>query len=438
MTQPLEGNHQHPFFLPDGRHFLFRASTGGSEDAGAFLGRPTAGTIEHASILIGSLDDKEIRPVVTGTSQAAYAQSHLLFVQGTTLMAQPFDAFTLKVAGKPRAILKDVATGGAGVSDFSASQTGVIAYRNGASPSQSRLIWTDRTGQEVAALGDASFYGDLELSADGNHAAMGAFLGGQDRRDIVLFDLVHMVQPRFTFDPADDAMAIWSNDASRIVFNSRRQGAMDLYIKAATGAIGTERLLFADGVNKYPFSWSPDGRFVLYGVGATGRRTDQDLFYVAVDGSSAPVPFAQTEFDEYAGRFSPDGRWVAYQSGESGESNEIWIAPFPGPGPRTRVSKEGGRAPRWRQDGKELFFLDSKNQLVAATIATIDSRSVVQEIVPLFDSHTRSGVNAGVRYPYDVSRDGMRFLINRVIDPAASSPAIGIVFHWNAALTDGQ
>ncbi len=438
ITQPLEGNHQHPFFLPDGRHFLFRASTGGSEDAGAFLGRPTAGTIEHASIFIGSLDDKETRPVATGTSQAVYAQSHLLFVQDRTLMAQPFDASTLKATGKPRAILKDVATGGAGVSDFSASQTGVIAYRNGVSPSRSRLIWADRTGREVAALGDASFYGDLELSPDGNHAAIGAFLGGQDRRDIVLFDLVRMVQPRFTFDPADDAMAIWSKDASYIVFNSRRQGAMDLYIKATSGAIGAERLLLADGLNKYPFSWSPDGRFVLYGVGATGRRTNQDLFYVAVDGNSAPVPFAQSDFDEYAGRFSPDGKWVAYQSGESGESNEIWIAPFPGPGPRTRVSKEGGRAPRWRQDGRELFFLDSKNRLVAATISMIGSRSMVQGLVPLFDSRTRSGISAGVRYPYDVSRDGQRFLLNTVIDSPASSAAIGIVFPWSAALTEGR
>jgi Tol biopolymer transport system component len=140
---------------------------------------------------------------------------------------------------------------------------------------------------------------------------------------------------------------------------------MDLYVKPLAGAVGSEQLLLSDDTGKYPFSWSPDGQIVMYGT--IGQN--QNLFYVSVDGHKTATPFVQTSFSEYAAQFSPDGKWVAYRSNESGRP-EVWIAPFPEPGKRTQVSTDGVAFgyPRWRRDGKELFFLDTEARLMAAAI----------------------------------------------------------------------
>jgi serine/threonine protein kinase/Tol biopolymer transport system component len=402
-----------PFFLPDGRHFLFKVGTGG-----------TTGPALH----LGSLDSGESREIVKGAvSQGMYAQGYLLFVRETTLMAQPFDPTRLALNGDPQPLVEDVETGGAGNSAFSVSENGVIAYLAGGEQA-GRLVWMDRSGKQVGVLGKGGEYSDVELSRDGTRALVATSDNGD--RDLHVFDLTRDFPTRFTFGGGNETSGVWSPDDTRIIFNSQRQGGSGLYIKPVSGAVGSEQLLTSDDRSKYPFGWSPDGRYVLYG--ATGPNLD--LVYMPIDGDRKPLPFAQTPFAEWAAKFSPDGKWVAYSSDESGRP-EVWVAPFPGPGKRTQVSSEGavGGFPRWRRDGRELFFLDSAGRLTAAEIDITGDEARVGAVVALFDS--RAGIQQ--RYPYDVSHDGQRFLINMRLEGGERAPTpITLLVNWTAALQD--
>jgi eukaryotic-like serine/threonine-protein kinase len=304
----------------------------------------------------------------------------------------------------------------------------VLAYLKGGAERTSRLVWVDRKGEQLGVLGQDANYGSVELSNNGKFAAV--VVGTAIERDVLVFDLIREFPSRFTFETGTESAAIWSPDDTRIGFNSLRKGRLDLYVKLLTGGPGSEQLLLGDDTPKYPFSWSPDGQFVIY---ATAGQ-NQNLFYVSVQGDRKPIPFVQTSFSEYAAKFSPDGKWVVYRSNESGRP-EVWLAPFPGPGKRTQVSTAGVGFgyPRWRRDGRELFFIDSEGQLMSATVDINGTEARVGAVVPLFDSRAR----ANTIFPYDVSADGQRFLINMSLDdkgPAAMS--ITLLVNWMAALAN--
>jgi dipeptidyl aminopeptidase/acylaminoacyl peptidase len=198
-----------------------------------------------------------------------------------------------------------------------------------------------------------------------------------------------------------------------------------VFQKASSGA-GSEDVLFEDNLEKYPVSWSPDGRFILYD--SFGSPTGLDLWVLPLSGDRTPVPFLNTKFNEAAGQFSPDGRWVAYQSDESGK-NEVYVTPFPGPGGKWQISTGGGSFPRWRHDGNEIFYLAPDNKLMAAAVNGKGSSFEVGAVKRLFE--TRAVV--GLRNRYAVSADGPRFLINTAPEQAASAP-ITVVLNWTAGL----
>ena len=236
--------------------------------------------------------------------------------------------------------------------------------------------------------------------------------------------MARSLKTRFTFDPADEFPLIWSPDGSRVVFNSRRKGQMDLYQKAADGS-GTEEVLLEDNRQKYPVSWSADGRFILY-VSA-GGPTGNDLFVLPLSGDRKPIPFVNTQFNEAQGAFSPDGRWVAYVSNESGR-NEVYVAPFPRPGGKRQVSTAGGINARWRRDGTEIFYFAPDNKLMAAAVNGRGASFEVGVVKPLFQTS-----RTVPRFQYAVTADGQRFLINTAPEQAASAP-ITVVVNWTAGV----
>src|ERR1700739_4935134 len=272
----------------------------------------------------------------------------------------------------------------------------------------------------------AAAYGSLELSPDGRQASVSIPDESGKGRDLWLYDVARGLRTRFTFDRANALVSIWSPDGSRVAFNSGREGHLDMYQKASSGA-GAEEVLVESSLDKYPTSWSPEGRFILYdsGVGPTGI----DLFVLPLFGDRKPFPFLQTQFNEVAGRFSPDGRWVAYTSNESGRY-EVYCAPFPGPGGKWQISTAGGVWPRWRSDGNEIFYLAPGRGLMAAAVNGKGSSFEVGAVKPLFQMHL-----VGQRHEYDVSADGQRFLINTAPQQngAAGAP-ITVVLNWTAGL----
>jgi serine/threonine protein kinase/Tol biopolymer transport system component len=404
--------HRRPFFLPDGRHFLYRA-------AGlAPMGGP---------VYVSSLDSAERKFLINSDSiNVVYSQGHLLFLRETTLMAQPFDARRLAMTGEAFPIAEKIQTTNTnppyGV--FSASENGVLAYQTGPGAAGSQLTWFDRTGKQIGVLGDSRLYGDLELSPDQKRASVSS--PSQSGTDIWLYDVSRGLPTRFTFGPGIAGASIWSPDGNRIVFASTRKGHYDLYQKASSGA-GTEEVLLEDNLEKTPNSWSPDGRFVLYS--STGSHPGTDLFVLPLSGDRKPVPYLPTRFSESQGQFSPDGRWVAYTSFESGRA-EVYVAPFPGPGGKWQISTAGGSSPRWRRDGTEILFLASDNALMAAAVNGKASSFQVGAVKPLIQTHL-----VGPRHEYDVSADGQKFLINSAPLPNGAAQArMTVVLNWTAGL----
>jgi serine/threonine protein kinase/Tol biopolymer transport system component len=408
--------HVRPIFLPDGRHFLYNANTSSAN------GVP---------IYMASLDSNERKLLLnTDGSNVFYTQEHILFLRETTLMAQPFDSRRLVFTGEAFPVAEEIQTqpGTPPYGVFSASDNGVLAYQTGTAAAGLQLVWFDRTGKQIGVLGDLGRYADLQLSPDGKRASVSIPDQLGKGRDIWLYDVARGLRTRFTFDPADEFTSVWSPDGSRVVFNSRRKGHLDLFQKASSGA-GTEEVLLEDNVDKYPESWSPDGRFILYATGgSTASTTGSDLFVLPLSGDRKPFPFLNTQFNEGQGQFSPDGRWIAYRSDESGRG-EVYVAPFPGAGGKWQISTGGGIYPRWRRDGTEILYFAPDNRLMAATVNGKGGSFEVGVVKPLFG--TRAPI--GFRYPYDVSGDGQRFLISTLPEQATSAP-ITVVVNWTAGL----
>ncbi len=407
-----EASHRWPRFLPDGRHFLYLATS-----APAFRGT------ESAAIYVASLDSKERKLLLRIGSNVDYAQGHLLYLRDRTLMAQPFDTRRLATTGDAFPVAERIQfdpVGSEGV--FSVSENGVLAYQT-ADESGSQLRWFDRNGKPGGVLGEPDRWIGLQLSTDGKKVAGGVWRNGN--QDIWIYDVTRGLPTRFTFDPAQEAGAVWSPDDSRIVFSSARRGHFDLYQKAANG-VGDENLLLQSNADKTASSWSPDGRFVLYDT--YDPKTRFDVWVLPMFGDRNPFPLLQGEFNERYAQFSPDGRWMAYTSDESGKP-EIYVVPFPGPGGKRQISRQGGFQPRWRRDGKEIFYLYNA-QLLAAEVNGNGSTFEVGTVRSLFQG--RSLITGG-GYSYDVSPDGQRFLLNFLGGQNSAAP-ITLVTNWTADL----
>ena len=261
------------------------------------------------------------------------------------------------------------------------------------------------------------------LSGDGRRVAYS--LG--DPGDVWLEDFSRHVSTRLTFNPADDSVAVWSPDDTRIYFMSQRSGGGDIYQKPSSGT-GADELILSSGSQKNPTSVSPDGRFLLFQSLSPKTKMDLELLSLA---DRKVTPFLQTEFDENYGVFSPDGRWIAYASNESGRY-EVYVQPFPGPGGKWQISNAGGTAPVWRRDGKELFYLAPDRKLMAVAIragAAFESEAPA----PLFQTRVRIDMDRH----YDVSADGQRFLMTMPLEDG-TSPPITLVQNWTALLRQNK
>jgi Tol biopolymer transport system component len=406
--------HRWPQFLPDGRHFLYIVIATNRKDS---------------AVLLGSLDGaKPVRvgPIETVNEVLYSPLGYLISVRNGGLSAQPFDPATGRLSGDPVRIAANVSLGGdrnLGYAAFSISEGNALVL----GPSgwdTLELTWFDRTGKALGRLGSHQAFRDAALSPDGRHAA--AFLREPDESgDLWLLDVDRDVASRFTFRHAATFLnPIWSPDGSRIVFGS--QGAdsvMQLFLRSADGNGGDEPLVEA-GVLAAPTDWSADGRFVAYEKRneKTGKR---DLWLLPMTGDRKPVPYLETPFDKFQGQFSPDGRWMAYVSDESGRW-EIYLQPIPATGGKWLVSNAGGTQPRWRRDGKELFYLSSELKIMAVEVnlAKTPELSAPRALFPVRIVQNGIGTDEFV-----VSPDGQRFLATAATTSTVAQP-LTVVLNW--------
>jgi len=416
-TQAGETQHWAPYFLPDGTHFLYFA-----------VGSKERGPDDPNGVYVAALDSTTRSRIIEGGSNAKYAGGHLIFPRERTLVAQAFNLRTLALEGDAVPIADQIALGGLSgrTGAFSVSENGVLAYQSATAEIRTQLTWFDRGGQQTGTIGSPGDLGDLDLSPNHQQATVSALDAARRTRDIYTVDLDRGVRTRFTFEPTDEQASVWSPDSSHIIFNARPKGYFDLYERDAAGVAGAE-LLLADTRNKAPLSWSADGKSLLYSTGAAVVG-NTDIWVLPLEGPRAPLPFLQSPFNETEARFSPDGRWVAYVSNETG-SNEVYVTRFPGPSGKWPISSAGGSYPRWRGDGRELYYLARDGTMVAVRVNGQGAEFAVEGERRLFATHVAT---AG-RSPYDVAADGQRFLVNTIVEAVAPSP-ITLVVNWSAAL----
>ncbi len=430
LTMPYsprgEAAHVFPSFLPDGRHFVYLRVSAAPANSGIYVGSLDARPEEQDS---KELLTTEFAPAFAPSSHPGSGQ--LLFVRDGALLAQQFDTRRLALTGEPVVVADHVATFRARAL-FSVSSNGVLTYSAGAPPGY-RLTWLDRQGKILGSAGEPSSYMAVALSPDGARVAVTQFGKQYPIPGLWLIDESRNVSTRFTFGPPSEG-AVWSPDGARMIFNSNRDGVFDLYQKPTSSAENEAVLLKSRG-DKFPTSWSRDGRFVLYDE--ANPQTKSDIWVLPLAGDKKPFTFLRTEFNEQGGSFSPDGRFVAYQSDESGR-DEIYVRTFSpdalasgtATGGKWQISAGGGAEPRWRRDGKELYYVSSDGKLMdVAVTANPEFRAAAPKVlfaVPLQSSSPDLHI-------WDVTSDGRRFLVAVPAAQSAPVPFI-IVLNWRAAL----
>ncbi len=398
-------SHAWPYFLPDGKHFLYTIIASNSENSG---------------IYVGSLDSKDTKLILKAHSSALYApQGYLLFNRVGTLLAQPFDADRLELKGDAIPIAEGVQFNSANAkAAVTVSAAGVLAYRLIPTAAQNKLVWVDRKGTEEPLAAPPHPYRNPRLSPDGQRVAVTIDeLGSQEW----LLDTKRGTLTRLTFEGSYNGALAWTPDGKRIAFGSDRAGQRNLFWQLADGSGGTERLATSDR-SQIAGSWSPDGQTLAFEQTSPGNG--YDLFVYRL-GDRKVETFLQTRFNEIAPRFSPDGRWLAYASDESGRT-EVYVQPYPGPGGKWQISTEGGTEPVWARNG-ELFFRNGDKMMAVATNTKGNFSAETPKM--LFEGHYAT---YNTMPAYDVTPDGQRFLLAKTAEQGPQE--ISVVLNWTEEL----
>lgn len=395
-----------PSFLPDGRRFLYSVRT----KAGA------VGTIYLASIE----SDTDVRRVVTSDTQAVFvAPGYLLFGRDSRLLRQTFDVETGQVTGDAVAVvdrlrmMTQIAFG-----EFSASNTGMLAYRSGLDASN-QFAWVDRKGAPQGTVGAPGRYRTSALSPDGRRLVY------TDLTDdnLKLLDLQTQITTVLTSEPGSETAPVWSPDGKYVYYRSDNGG---VFRKEPDGTSGPVKLL--DGLINGPSQFVKDatlGSLLLY-FGILPNQASMDILVLPLNGPASPRAIVATSSAEVEPQVSPDGKWLAYSSSETG-AYELYVSPFPPADQKgLRISRSGGRQAMWRADSRELFFVNDARKFYAVRIP---ESGPAPDIAPefLFDMHANV---ANTRNSYVPRADGQRFLVNMVLD--TKEAPINVISNWPA------
>jgi Tol biopolymer transport system component len=404
-----EISHRWPEFLPGCKAFLFDSA-------------PNTFNWNTSQVVVQAVETGKWLILVKGATHPHYASSgHLLYVQGGNLMAAPFDPQRLAITGASAPVIEGVLRSTtSGSAQYSISGTGTLVYIPGAAHAdEHRFVWVNRRGEEQALAAPARAYVFPRLSPDGKQ--LGAGITEQETHTWI-YDLSRETLTRFTFDGTLNLNTVWTPDGKRIVFQSNKDGPVNIYWQRADGSGGLERLTTSEFVH-FPMSISPDGQLLAYGE--INPTTGYDLWILRLKDRQAQ-PFLRTPFTESVPQFSPDGHWLAYISNESGRY-EVYVQPYPGPGGKWQISTEGGTEPVWNPNGRELFYRDG-NKMVSVDFSTQSGfatgkpRLLFEGPYLPFPATTPN---------YDVSRDGQRFLMLKPVEAGAEAPTqINVVLNW--------
>jgi eukaryotic-like serine/threonine-protein kinase len=410
-----DGTHRWPLFLPDGDHFLFLAAN---------FGNPKDD--RSSGVYFSSLEGKERKLVALCRSSFGYDAHNLFYADDQRqLVSIAFDASAGTVSGSATVLANVIGYQPSTFwTAFTVAQNGTLLYSTSVGAAQSALTWMDRSGKELGRIGDPAIMDNPTLSPDGTRVAVDISDQKANNVDIWIESTTGAGNARFTFDPAEEVVGVWSRDGSMLAYRSDADGS-GLYLKPATG-LERERKRFTIPPSSMddiiPNSWSLDDRQILFTrQGPSGKHLE--LLPVA---GGEPTRFLTSKGSETNGQISPDGKWVAYASEESG-AWEIYVTSFPGAAGKWQVSRGGGTEPRWRGDGKEIFYIAPNGMLMAVPVNGGTTFSTGQP-APLFQIHGRAPISSTDVFTYDVAKDGRRFLVNRYVKPD-HVPPLTILLH---------
>ena len=431
---PSRGETQHalPWFLPDGKHFVYHRTSSDPADDGDYIG--------SIDVAPGEQDPQRLLATQYNAIYVRSADSNdgylLYLASGGALMAQPFDARSLKLTGQPRAIAEHV-QGFREFGYFSPSTDGKLVYTNAGSIRTGQVALFDREGKVLETMDEPASYGGLTISPDGSRAVADV-IDARGQISLWTIDFTRRTTARFTFDSFDSVNPIWSPDGSKIIFSSNRNGAYDIYEKPSDGA-GGETLLLRSASNKAPCAMTYDGRFLTYEA-QDPATTKGDLWVLPLGGAKQPYPLHKTQANESEARLSANDRWVAYVSDQSGR-DEIYVRPFfPDANgaaasvedAQWQVSYGGGQLPIWSKDGKELYYLTLDGKVMEVDVTT---EQVFQAGASkfLFQRPHWAALSSG----YTIDGKRFAFLVSEEQTSQAQS-AFNVVLNWQAALKQSQ
>jgi Tol biopolymer transport system component len=410
-------SHRWPEFLADGKVVLFAAGTTGLN-------------FTNALVAVQSVETGQRRNLFHAGMYPRYAPSgHLVYGQGGSLMAVPFDPQRMEMTGTAIPVVEGVLQSPiTGAAQYSLSSTGSLVYvPGGVQATQLGLVWVNRNGAQQSLAAPARTYMFPRLSPDGRRVAMGIV---EQESQVWLYDLSRDTLTRFTFEGNYNPVPVWTPDGKRITIESNKAGVPNLFWQLADGSGSPERLTSSEYI-QVPMSWSADGKLLAFME--VNPTTGYDIWVLRMDDLSVgsgqvrkAQPFLQTKFYESAARFSPDGRLLAYVSDESGRY-EIYVQPYPGPGGKWQISTEGGTEPAWNPNGQELFYRSS-DKMMAVDIAN-QHGFVAGKPRMLFEGRYEQAPVPVTNY--DVSPDGQRFLMLKPAEQAQAAPTqINVVLNW--------
>ena len=402
--------HRWPVFLPDGNHFLFWAGNFGNLKDDRFSG-----------IYASSLDGRERKLVTPAHSSFSLDSGHLLYADDERhLVSVAFDTTKATLVGNPVVIANAV---GFQPSTYwvalTTGENGTLIYNTSTGAALSALTWMDRSGKELGRIGEPGVMCNPTLSPDGSRVAVDISDLKANNVDIWLESTQGAGNSRFTFDPAEEVVGVWSRDGRTVAYRSAggSVGFGSILVKSATG-LEREKQIFkvqsSDDI--VPTSWSPGNQQIL----CTHKGLLGDHLELVPSAGGNATPFQTGQGSQANGQISPDGKWAAYASDESGNW-EIYVTTFPGAAGKWQVSRGGGTEPRWRGDGKEIFYLGPTGTMTAVPVSTVGTFSTGTP-TPLFQFHGRAAISSTDVFSYDVSKDGKRFLVNRYVKPASITP----------------
>ncbi len=314
---------------------------------------------------------------------------------------------------------------------FSSSFNGVLAYQGGNTGANSRLVTFDRTGKELKSIGAPGDFNTHRISPDGQRLAVGVLDSSIRNYKLLIYDLFRDKQTRLTFGPGRTTFPVWAPDGSAVGFASNRTGIYQIVEQRSDGT-GSEEPLLEANISKYPTDWSADRRFIAFNTTSRGKSATE-LWILPRFGERKPYAFLKGNFSVGQGHFSPDGRWMTYSSDESGRV-EVYVTPFPDRRSVWQISQAGGSNPRWRRDGKELYYLAVDSKLMAAEVNGSSSIFQMGAARPLFQVMLKTGASrldlgpTSGQISYDSAPDGMWFVVNS--PPLGIPPPVTLITNW--------